>query len=130
MSAPPAPRLLVVDDEPNICRMVAAVLGRSGFAVETATGGEEALERFRGETFDLLLTDIKMPGMTGLELLQRCREIRPGLPVIVFTGYATAESAAAAVRTGADHYLRKPFDINELRRVVTATLGRAPTPAS
>jgi response regulator RpfG family c-di-GMP phosphodiesterase len=128
MSAAPQPRLLVVDDEPNICRMVAAVLGRSGFAVETATGGEEALDRFRSEAFDLLLTDIKMPGMTGLELLQRCREIRPGVPAIVFTGYATTESAAAAVRSGADHYLRKPFEIGELRRVVTEVLGNAACP--
>ncbi len=114
--------ILVVDDEPGIREMLRAALARDGHRVTTASSGEEALVRLRDEGCDLLLTDLAMPGMDGVELLRRVQEIAPDVPSIVITAYGSKETAIEAMRHGAVNYLEKPFDIEEMRLHVRRAL--------
>ena len=107
-------RILVVDDEPAQLELVDALLGKRGFEVSLASDGREALKQFRREPFDLVLTDLKMPGLSGLELLEAVRAWNPEVPVIVMTAYATIETAVAALKAGAADYLTKPLNLDEL----------------
>ena len=117
------PRVLVVDDEERMATVVAAALGRAGYDCETAASGEAALAALDARGADALVTDWKMPGMDGLELLRRARERRPGLPVILLTAYGTVPSAVAAMREGAFDYVVKPFDNDELRACVARAVA-------
>ena len=121
----PRGRLLVVDDEDTQREMLASILTRAGFKVETAADGREALERLDSEAFDLLLTDQKMPGMDGLTLLQRAREMRAALPVVLMTAHGSVSSAVAAMKHGAADYLTKPFEKEELIVVLEKTLRQS-----
>jgi len=103
-------RILVVDDELIVRDSLKEWLADENFAVATAESGPAALEILREEDFHLMLTDIKMPGMDGVEVLKKAREIRPDLTVIMMTAYATVETAVAAMKIGALDYLVKPFD--------------------
>ncbi len=114
--------ILVVDDEPGIREMLRAALARDGHRVTAASSGEEALARLRDEGCDLLLTDLAMPGMDGVELLRRVQEIAPEVPSIVITAYGSKETAIEAMRHGAVNYLEKPFDIEEMRLHVRRAL--------
>ncbi|MEW6489477.1 MAG: sigma-54 dependent transcriptional regulator [Thermodesulfobacteriota bacterium] len=109
-----AKRILVIDDEEALCRMVDAILSDSGYEVTTRTRSTEAVEAFEAGRFDLLITDVKMPGMDGLEVLQRVKAADPSLPVIVVTAHATVEMSIAALRKGAYDMLTKPFEPEEL----------------
>jgi len=115
------PRVLVVDDEERMATVVAAALTRAEYDCETAESGEAALSALDARGADVVVTDWKMPGMDGLELLRRIHERRPGLPVVLLTAYGTVSSAVAAIREGAFDYVVKPFDNDELR----ACVGRA-----
>ncbi|MDP2313896.1 MAG: sigma-54 dependent transcriptional regulator [Pseudomonadota bacterium] len=115
-------RILVVDDEPSIRKVLQAHLARDGHAVETATDGGEAITRLEGEPFDLVITDLKMPGVGGLELLAHVRQNLPGLPLIVITAHGTVDSAVEALKLGAFDYITKPFDLAELRTAVDKAL--------
>jgi len=115
-------RLLVVDDEPKICDLFQAIFKSDEYEVETRRNGNEALRNLRNTPYDLVITDIKMPGMDGFELVRRIKELDHGLPVIIITGYATVDTAVRALREGADDYLTKPFSIAEVRRVVAEVL--------
>ena len=117
-----AARLLVVDDEPKICDLFEAIFKSDEYEVDTRPNGAEALQQLRESSCDLVITDIKMPGMDGFELARRVKELDPGLPVIIITGYATVDTAVQALREGADDYLTKPFSIEEVRRVVAEAL--------
>ncbi|MBI4635652.1 MAG: sigma-54-dependent Fis family transcriptional regulator [Candidatus Rokubacteria bacterium] len=110
----PLPRVLVVDDEPAQRELVAGFLAKHGFEVVAAADGRTALERFRAEPFDLILTDQKMPAFSGLELLAAARAVNPEVAVIVMTAYGTIESAVAAIKSGATDYLPKPLNLDEL----------------
>jgi two-component system NtrC family response regulator len=127
VSAPEAPRgrLLVVDDEVTQREMLASILSRAGFEVETAAEGEEALDRLDRESFDLVLTDQKMPGMDGLTLLRRVREVRPSLPIVLMTAHGSVSAAVAAIKHGAADYLTKPFEKEELIVVLEKTLRQS-----
>lgn len=114
--------ILVVEDEAGMRTLLATLLEAEGYQVETADSGESALRRLRAAECDLLLTDLRMPGIDGLELLRQARRLRPDLAVIMVTGYATVDNAVAALRRGVDDYLTKPFDIDQLRRTVARTL--------
>ena len=107
-------RILVVDDELVVRDSLKEWLEDEGFQVDMAESGEEALKKLNAEAFNLMLTDIKMPGMDGVELLERAREIHRDLPVVMMTAYATVETAVEAMKIGAMDYLMKPFDPDTL----------------
>jgi len=103
-------RILVVDDELVVRDSTKEWLEDEGFRVDMAGSGGEALEKLAGQHYDLVLLDVKMPGMDGVEVLKRAREMYPELPVVMMTAYATVESAVEAMKVGALDYLMKPFD--------------------
>lgn len=113
------PRILVVDDEKEICEMLKRNFSFLGYDVETATGGKEALSLMREKRFEVVISDISMPEMTGIELL---REIRKGFPMthcIMITGYVTMENVLCCMRLGADTCIFKPLeDLAELEQAV------------
>jgi DNA-binding NtrC family response regulator len=113
-----AARILIVDDEPDMLESCSRILSRQGYACVTAGDGRAALALLEREHPDLLLTDFKMPEMDGLELLRRAHELDSALPVILLTGFATIESAVAAIKEGAFDYLPKDFSIEQLRVAV------------
>ncbi len=102
------PRVLAVDDEEVVCESIRRVLTGEGYVVNTSTSPREGLEMIRKETFDLLLLDIKMPEMSGIELLRHAKDISPETEVIIITGYGTIETAVEATKLGAFDYLEKP----------------------
>ncbi|MBW1772852.1 MAG: FAD-dependent oxidoreductase [Deltaproteobacteria bacterium] len=107
-------RILIVDDELVVRDSLKEWLEDEGFRVDMVESGAEALERLAKESFHLMLLDIKMPGMDGVEVLKRAREIHPELPVVMMTAYATVETAVEAMKIGAMDYLMKPFDPDSL----------------
>ncbi len=115
---PPDPRLLVIDDEPIACRQLEQVFRHSPFTVVTRENGASGLQALDQERFDAVLTDLRMPGVDGMEILRRARERDPDLAVIMITGHATLDSAVEAMKAGAFHYIAKPFRIDEVREVV------------
>ncbi len=105
-------RILIVDDEKDILRALEFILSRDGYTVTTASRGEEALEKIKKEEFDLVLTDLRMEGIDGIEVLRRVKELNPLTMVVIMTAYGTVESAVTAMKMGASDYIMKPF-INE-----------------
>lgn len=118
------PRILVVDDEPSICTIVRKTLSRESYQIETTTCSLEALELLRSASYDLLITDIKMAELDGLELAERARVLQPLLGIVIMTGYGSFENIARALHTGIADFITKPFDIEELRVAVVRTLAR------
>jgi DNA-binding NtrC family response regulator len=115
-------RVLVVDDEARMAEVVAAALRRAGHECETCANAEAALAALDERAVDVVVTDWKMPGMDGVELLRRVHARRPGLPVILLTAHGTVPAAVAAMREGAFDYVTKPFDNDELRATVARAL--------
>ena len=115
-------RVLVVDDEADMVENCVRILGRAGYDCLTANDGRRALALLESERPDLLLTDLKMPELDGMELLRRARELDPALPVIMITAFASIESAVAAVKEGAFDYLPKTFSVDQLRVAVERAL--------
>jgi two-component system, NtrC family, response regulator AtoC len=114
-------KILIVDDEPNMLHMLSAVLQQDGFDPSTADTGHKALELISAETFDFVLTDVRMPGMDGLQLLENIRERGIDVIVIVMSAYGNIELALEAIRKGAYDYISKPFKTDE----VVLTLRKA-----
>lgn len=108
-------RILIVDDEKNIRLTLSHALEPLGIETKTAANDEEALAMLERGEFDLMLLDLKMPGMGGMEVLQRVREIRPEIRVIIITAFGTIESAVEAMKLGAVEFLQKPFAPKEIR---------------
>jgi DNA-binding NtrC family response regulator len=123
-------RVLIVDDDPSILEVLEARLTAAGFAVQKAVNGPEALELLQKNQIDILVSDIKMPEMSGLELLEKTRLILPQLPVIFLTAYGTIPDAVQAVKAGAVDYLTKPFDGKELVRKIEDIIVTIPQPAT
>ena len=117
-------KILIVDDEEGMRRLLARVLAREGYQAVAAESGAEAMRRIGGENFDLVITDIQMPGMNGLALLEELKSFDPALPVVVITAYGTVESAVQALRAGAYDYLTKPFETDEIKLTVAKALER------
>ncbi len=115
-------RVVIVDDEPDMVENCARILGRVGYQCFTTAEPREALRLVETERPDLLITDLKMPGLDGMELLKRAHELDPALPVIMITAFATIESAVAAVKEGATDYLPKNFSVEHLRIAVERAL--------
>jgi CheY-like chemotaxis protein len=126
--APPGlPRkVLVVDDEPDMLDNVARILRRGAYACLTAGGGQEALAILAQDPPDLVLTDLRMPGMDGLALLRAVKQLSPPTPVVVFTAYASESAARDALAAGAAAFLAKPFTAVQLLETVRATLNHPP----
>lgn len=116
-------KILVVDDEENVCQSVRKVLTRRGYDVSQALTVDSAVSLIKEMTFDLVITDLMIPGTSGLELLQIIRDHYPELEVIMITGYASIDSAVKATKLGATAYLPKPFTPEELTRVTEKTLA-------
>jgi LmbE family N-acetylglucosaminyl deacetylase/CheY-like chemotaxis protein len=118
-------RILVVDDDAVTARFMAHALGkRGGFEVRHAPDARSALALAGSQSFDLVITDVEMPGMTGLELLRALREISPDLPVAVITGHASVDYAVEAIRSDADEFLEKPVHPDELIAAATALVNK------
>jgi len=115
-------RVLVVDDEPDMLENFTRILRRAGYRCLTASDGERGLALLESERPDLLVTDLKMPGIDGMELLRQARELDPALASIVITAFATIESAVAAIKEGAFDYLPKNFSIEQLHVTVERAL--------
>jgi len=115
-------RILVVDDEAQLRGLFERILRNEGYEVRCASSGDEALKLLETEWFDLVVTDLKMPGMDGMELLAKGKLVSPTLPFIVLTAFGKGRSAVAAVKEGAYDYLVKPFDIEELKLVIKKAL--------
>lgn len=118
------PRVLVVEDRPSVRTLVATVLER-GYEVTAVGGGAEALEALGGAAYDVVLTDVRMPGATGFDVLRGVRERSPRTAVVLMTAYATVPDAVTAVKLGAYDYLAKPIDADELSLVVARAAEHA-----
>jgi ATP-dependent Lon protease len=117
-------RILVVDDEEIARTNMEYILRKDGYQVESAASGGEALERFKNQDFDLVLTDLKMEKMDGLQLLEAVKQISPTTELVMITGYATVSTAVEALRKGAAHYLSKPINLDDLRQTVKELVGK------
>jgi DNA-binding response OmpR family regulator len=120
----PQARLLIVDDESYIRLVIAKALSLAGYHVEAVATGDEALALLAHSSFDLMLLDMLMPGMTGDEVLWRARELKPELLIIVLTGNATLENAIVAVKSAAADYLLKPTSIHQIIDAITKALQK------
>lgn len=117
-----AATMLVADDQPNIRRMLEAMFAKEGYTVLTAENGKRALDLASAHTIDILVSDLIMPDMTGVEVLQKVKQLHPDCSAIIVTAYGTIKSAVEATHCGAYDYLQKPFDMDEMKRVVKKAL--------
>jgi excisionase family DNA binding protein len=120
-------RILIVDDEQPVRELVAKALGDT-YNVDTVADGPTAIERLRAMTYDLLITDLKMPGMDGLSVIREARRQTQALPIIIITGYSTEASAIEAINLGVSGYLTKPFRVPRVLAATARALGE-PEPA-
>ncbi|NJD63073.1 MAG: sigma-54-dependent Fis family transcriptional regulator [Deltaproteobacteria bacterium] len=118
MRAAPSKRILVVDDEPQIRSFLKNLFEMGGWDVHEALSGTEGIEKIERERYDVILTDLKMPGADGIEILRTAKKIQSDAEVVVMTGYGTVDSAIEAMRAGAFHFLLKPFRAEEVRHLV------------
>ena len=118
MNRNPLKRVLVVDDEPMIVSLLSSVLRSKGWVVTEARSGTDAIDQLDRGRFDVILTDLVMPGDSGIDLLRASKEIHPDVEVILMSGYATADTAIEAMRNGAFHYIMKPLKPDEVVNLV------------
>lgn len=122
---PDRPRVLVVDDEASIRELLTRTLALTEYDVEAVADGQTGIERLRLATYDLLVADLRMPGMDGLALIREARRLQPTLRVIIITGYSTESSAIEAVNLGVVGYLVKPFRVHQVLSAVARALGES-----
>jgi DNA-binding NtrC family response regulator len=122
-------RILIVDDNEVFRLPLQRALEAAGFEVVAVPSAEDALDVLDGRTVDLLLTDHRLPGMNGVQLLTRIKATHPALAIVVMTAYGTIESAVEARRHGADDYLVKPFEVPDLLRALHRALDQQKPPA-
>ncbi|MBI1882282.1 MAG: response regulator transcription factor [Chloroflexi bacterium] len=120
----PEIRLLIVDDEPNIRSALGLALRLLGYSVDEASSGEEALSLLGRLPYNLMVLDMRMPGLDGVEVMRRARQLRPDLLIVILTGHATLDSAIAAVKSEAVDYLLKPSSVHEIAETVTRALQK------
>ncbi|HEX3000682.1 MAG TPA: response regulator, partial [Armatimonadota bacterium] len=107
-------RILVVDDEPLMREFISESLLSHGYEVDTAENGSRAMDLIGGETYDVILTDYKMPKVSGIDVLRRAHEKLPDAKVVIMTAYGTVENAVEAMKLGAYDYITKPFSVDEI----------------
>jgi excisionase family DNA binding protein len=117
------PRILVVDDESSIRDLLAKTLALAEYDVDTAADGRSALERLRLYPYDLLIADLKMPGIDGLSVIREAKRLKVDLPVIIITGYSTETAAIEAVNLGVSGYLTKPFRVPQVLAAAAKAIG-------
>ena len=117
-------RILVVDDQKNVRMLFERVLSNEGYQVECAASGGEAIDKLAKDSFDLVVTDLKMDGIDGLDLIKRAKKEKDSLPFVLISGYGTSRTAALAAKDGADVFLAKPIDINDLKTAVKKALQK------
>jgi len=115
-------RILVVDDEPRLCHLIEELLKLEGYWVDVCFSNMEALQMIKKNKYQMLITDLKMPGIDGLELIQKARELNPEIRTIMITGSETVETAVQSLKHEIDDDIKKPFSIVELKKVVKRTL--------
>jgi excisionase family DNA binding protein len=116
-------RILIVDDEASIRDLLSKTLALAEYDIDTAPDGRTAVGRLRAGQYDLLITDLKMPGMDGLTLIREARQLAPTLPVVIITAYSTEASAIEAINLGVSGYLTKPFRITKILSTAAKALG-------
>src|SRR5438132_12027273 len=121
------PRILIVDDDPGQRSLLDSFLKSQGFDTAPVASGEQALEVLRGAEFSMMISDVRMPGISGLETLRRARQEHTVLPVLLVTAYADIREAVGAMRDGAVNYLAKPIDLDELLTTVRQATGMSKT---
>ncbi len=124
-----SPKVLVVDDDAVVGRSFDRVLSEKGYAVSTALDGQEALNKFGGDDYDVVFTDIKMPGMDGFEVAKRIKEKCPWTPVVIVTGYGTAANEATAEVLGVSGFVRKPLTPEMIEGITLKALRDKQEPA-
>jgi excisionase family DNA binding protein len=117
------PRILVVDDEASIRDLLSKTLALAEYDVDTASDGRSALERLRLYAYDLLIADLRMPGIDGLSVIREAKRLKSDLPVIIITGYSTESAAIEAVNLGVAGYLTKPFKVPQVLAVAAKAIG-------
>ena len=117
-------RILVVDDEENVRLLFSRVLQKVGYEVECASSGSEAIEKLANNCFDLVVTDLKMNGVDGLDVVRKGKTVNQTMPFILISGYGTSQTAGTAAREGADMFLMKPIEITELKLAVKTALQK------
>src|SRR5947199_924173 len=108
------PAILIIDDEKSIRKTLTEILSYEGYKVDEAGDGEEGLKKFKEKTYDLVLCDIKMPKLDGIEFLEKAKQINADVPIIVISGHGNIETAVEAVKKGAFDYISKPPDLNRM----------------
>jgi DNA-binding NtrC family response regulator len=117
------PKILILDDEPIVGDRLKPALEKCGYDVETQTDSQAAIDQLARARYDVLITDLKMSGPSGLDVLRFVKEQTPSTRVIVITGYATAEQAKESMKGGAVDFIAKPFRISQLRELIARTLA-------
>ena len=115
--------ILVIDDDDAVCRLIKIILVKNNYHVETFTDSREAIERFREYPFDMVITDLEMPYLSGLDVAQRVREKNASIPVILVSGALANQDAKNLKKFGINNMITKPLSINKFLEVVTMTLG-------
>jgi DNA-binding NtrC family response regulator len=116
------PNILIIEDEPKMRRLLEISLGDDGLAVQTVQDAETGLKLFQREPVDLIVTDLKLPGMSGLEFLDQAKRLNPSVPIVVMTAFGTVETAVEAMKAGASDYVLKPFSMAEMKLVIRKEL--------
>jgi len=112
-------KILLIDDNVNVLTVISDILKYSGFRVKTANTPQEALKLVSKESPDLVLIDLRMPDLDGIQLMYSIKERNPKIPVVIYSGYPSVETAKKAIKGGALDYIPKPFDVNELKLRIT-----------
>jgi two-component system response regulator PilR (NtrC family) len=120
-----AQQILVVDDEKSMCEFLEIMLKKDGYEVTSTTSGEKALELLDNNLYSMVLTDVKMPGVTGFEVLRKSKEVSPDTVVIMITAYGSPEGAVTAIKEGAYDYVTKPFRVEEVKLTIKKSLERS-----
>ncbi|HCX89882.1 MAG TPA: response regulator [Deltaproteobacteria bacterium] len=115
--------VMILDDEPIVCERLRSTLEKVNLDVETFTDPNEAIKRFAEKKFHLLITDLKMKELDGIEILKLVQKVSPETKVIIITGFATVEKAREALKIGAYDFIAKPFKLSQLRDLVVKALG-------
>ena len=117
-------RILIVDDEEHVRNLFSRILQKEGYKVQCASSGDEAIDKLANDAFDLVVTDLKMNGIDGLDLVHKVKGTNQELSFILISGYGTAQTALSAAREGVDFFLMKPIDISELKSAVQKALRK------